>query len=302
MTTDTNITTAGHLQVLLDPAVTSQDSVDIILVPGIGTIPPKNWPFANTDWLASLPGSGAKANVLSYEYSSPLASRNPSWESILMLGYDLLQNLSDFRSGSDLDSPILLVCHSLGGLIVKQALCVANKQITRYGSIVNAIAGVIFFSTPHRYGDGVTSLMRFRDILEATTGRKMKLSKSSVEQEGAVLLDLADRFEGISFRSPILSIYELRQTKSGSIPLRWKYQQLVEREACLTHAPMETVIGLNINHHEICLFTKSAGNEGIPELEKFVHDTLNDAMLLVAFRLKDPRCNDEQYSTTMSGP
>ena len=76
----------------------------IILVPGIGTIPPKDWPFANTDWLASLPGSGAKARVLSYEYSAPLASRKLSWESILMLGYDLLPNLSDFRSGSDLDS------------------------------------------------------------------------------------------------------------------------------------------------------------------------------------------------------
>ncbi|RAH58176.1 hypothetical protein BO85DRAFT_449281 [Aspergillus piperis CBS 112811] len=37
----------------------------------------------------------------------------------------------------------------------------------------------------------------------------MKLSKSSVEQEGAILPDLADRFEGISLRSPLLSIYEL---------------------------------------------------------------------------------------------
>ncbi|OJI83375.1 hypothetical protein ASPTUDRAFT_44741 [Aspergillus tubingensis CBS 134.48] len=84
---------------------------------------------------------------------------------------------------------------------------------------------------------------------------------------------------------------------------------------------METVIGLNINPHDVCLFTKSAGNEGIPELEKVVHDTLHDAVLLVAFRLEDrrlrsieylchhangprreARCNDERYSPTMSDP
>ncbi|GKZ55459.1 hypothetical protein AnigIFM49718_000535 [Aspergillus niger] len=290
MTTEGNITPAGHLQVLRNPAATSQDSVDIILIPGIGTASPENWPFANTKWLATLPSSGAEARVLSYEYPSPFTSSKLSLESILMLGYDFLHNLNESRSRSDPSSarnkPILLVCHSLGGIIAKQALCVANKQFTRYGSIVNAIAGVIFLSTPHRYGDKVTSLMRFRDILEATTGRNLKFSNSSIEQEGAILVDLADRFEGISFRSPILSIYELRVSKSSSIPLRQKHQQLVNREACTTHAPMETVIGLNLNHHDTCLFTKSVGNEGIPELNKFVQETLHDAVLLVALRLE----------------
>lgn len=92
--------------------------------------------------------------------------------------------------------------------------------------------------------------------------------------------------------------------------------QLVNREACTTHAPMETVIGLNLNHHDTCLFTKSVGNEGIPELKKFVQETLHDAVLLVALRLEDRRlrrienmqhcangprgvsiCNDEQLLT-----
>lgn len=120
----------------------------------------------------------------------------------------------------------MVVCHSLGGIVVKQALCVANKQFPRYGSIVNAIAGVIFLSTPHRYGDKATSLSRFRDVLEATTGKSLKIPSASIEQEGAILLDLADRFEGISFRTPILSVYELRESKNTSTPLRPKYQQV----------------------------------------------------------------------------
>ncbi len=100
----------------------------------------------------------------------------------------------------------------------------ADKQFPRYRQLVNAFAGVIFLSTPHRYGDRITNLGHFRDILEATVGRSLKFSNSHMEQEAAILLDLADRFEGIALRTPILSVYELRETKNSSTPLRTKYQ------------------------------------------------------------------------------
>ncbi|KAL6699691.1 tetratricopeptide repeat domain-containing protein [Trichoderma pleuroticola] len=297
----TSFATTGRLQVLREPDDSFQDGVDIVLIPGIGTTSPENWPFADHEWLASLPSSGTGARILAYEYASPFAGTKPSWESILMLGYDLLQHLLDARSQPTYNvidtKPIVVVCHSLGGIVVKQALCVANKQFPRYGSIVNAIAGVIFLSTPHRYGDKATSLSRFRDVLEATTGKSLKIPSASIEQEGAILLDLADRFEGISFRTPILSVYELRESKNTSTPLRPKYQQLVNREACSTHAPMETVIGLNLNHHDTCLFTKSVGGEGLSELNKFMYETLRDAVQLVAIRLED---QEYQYATMSS--
>ena len=131
-----------------------------------------------------------------------------------------------YRIWTPNNKPIMLVCHSLGGLIAKQALCVANKQFSRYGTIVNAVVGIIFFSTPHRCGDKTASLIRFRDVLEATTGKNIKFPNANIEQEGAVLLNLADRFEGISLRTPILSVYELRESKISTTSLRSKYQQV----------------------------------------------------------------------------
>jgi hypothetical protein len=47
---------------------------------------------------------------------------------------------------------------------------------------------------------------------------------------------------------------------------------------------METVIGLNLNHHDACLSTKSVGGEGLPELSKFIYETLHNAVHLVAHR------------------
>jgi hypothetical protein len=52
---------------------------------------------------------------------------------------------------------------------------------------------------------------------------------------------------------------------------------------------METVIGLNLDHYDTCLFTKSVGGEGLPEVNRFVLETLHDAVRLVALRLEDRR-------------
>lgn len=83
------------------PPLTLQSS--IVLVPGIGTTLPVKWPFANQKWLDTLPGFGAGVRTLAYEYPSPFVGTKPSWESTLMLGYDLLRHLSEARSQSDPD-------------------------------------------------------------------------------------------------------------------------------------------------------------------------------------------------------
>lgn len=159
--------------------------------------------------------------------------------------------------------PIILVCHSLGGIIAKQALCVANKQFPRYGTLVNAVAGIIFLSTPHRYGDKTTSLMRFRDILEATTGKSVKFPSVNIEQEGAVLLDLADRFEAISLRTPVLSVYELRESKISTTSLRSKHQQ-VSLELLLLVRALNLVV---VSESRILFNQGSNGNSHWPQPE-----------------------------------
>lgn len=61
---------------------------------------------------------------------------------------------------------------------------------------------------------------------------------------------------------------------------------MVNRDACSTHAPMETVIGLNLNHRDSCLFAKTVDGEGI---NKFTKQIVENAEHLVALRLEDRR-------------
>ena len=57
---------------------------------------------------------------------------------------------------------------------------------------------------------------------------------------------------------------------------------------------METVIGLNLDHHSACIFTKSVGGEGLRELNEFVYKVLVDAAELVALRLRERRSRSQQ--------
>ena len=108
---------------------------------------------------------------------------------------------------------MLLICHSLGGTILKQALCMANAQLYRYEYLVNQISGIIFFSTPHLGHDRAETLEKTVSAIKATTKASFKLSPSRAEEEAAILFDLSVRFEGADIHSPILSVYELIPTK-----------------------------------------------------------------------------------------
>ncbi|GAD96164.1 tetratricopeptide repeat domain-containing protein [Paecilomyces variotii No. 5] len=128
-------------------------------------------------------------------------------------------------------------------------------------------------------------------ILGTTSGKDLEISSTTIAQEGAILVGLADRFEAIEFQTPILSAYELRESEFSPAPLR---QLVNNREACSTRAPLETVFGLNLNHHDMCLFTKSTDGEGLPELRNFIYDTMQDAENLVSRRL-----DEQEYEHTM---
>lgn len=101
-------------------------------------------------WLRdSLPAHVPNARIMAYGYD---AAVRPS-QTLMHLhdfAQDLLDRLVMARSGEGAKRPLLFVCHSLGGLVVKQALVMAALSKSQYGSIVESASGIAFFGTPHR--------------------------------------------------------------------------------------------------------------------------------------------------------
>ena len=103
-------------------------------------------------WLRDeLPKTVPNARIFLYQYDSSPAFGS-SKERFVHQANDLLERIHIKRTdGSAPTRPILLLGHSLGGILIKQALVNAHSN-ARYRPIKEATSGLVFFGTPHAGG------------------------------------------------------------------------------------------------------------------------------------------------------
>lgn len=140
-------------------------TTDVILVHGLSGDPIDTWTFQESheaeggywpNWLASdLP----QLNL--YTVGFP-ASVFAQWARKEMNLYDraknVLETLASYEFGG---RPIVFICHSLGGLLVKQILRTARESTDEdWQKIGECCVGVIFIATPHS-GSSLAGLLKF---------------------------------------------------------------------------------------------------------------------------------------------
>jgi hypothetical protein len=103
-------------------------------------------------WLRDdLPYDISDARIFLYEYNST-AVYGKDRGTFIDKANELLEAIRTKRDGGD-TRPILFLSHSVGGLLVKQALINAHNN-RKYSSIKAATKGLAFFATPHHSGGG----------------------------------------------------------------------------------------------------------------------------------------------------
>lgn len=131
----------------------AEGMVDIVAIHGLNGHYQTTWTDEKTgvNWLCDRKIS-KHARVLSFSYNSAVQF-SKSVSDIFDFADQLLEGLLAARvSEAELDRPILFVCHSLGGIVFKQAL-VRVYENERYRELPARISGVLFFGTPHRGSD-----------------------------------------------------------------------------------------------------------------------------------------------------
>ncbi|KAI1807579.1 TPR-like protein [Daldinia bambusicola] len=135
----------------------SVPEIDIVAVHGLNFMNEPDhaqatWKEGNSLWLKDfLPVELTKpVRILLFSYnSSPAlgasAMRLDGHAKILLQWLELERREVPQR-------PLVFICHSLGGLVVKEALIEANQDET-YRPILQATRLLVFFSTPHRGGN-----------------------------------------------------------------------------------------------------------------------------------------------------
>ncbi|PNP51091.1 hypothetical protein THARTR1_08319 [Trichoderma harzianum] len=153
-------------QVNITDTRNGEPDVDIIAIHGLDTKSPDTWTWRSRDgsrptvnWLADadmLPSKMKQARIFTCDWPADLFQESDSipW-TVREFGRRLLAGIHNMRfnstaDGRDRDRPIVFIASCLGGIILMEALTIADNPQSDYVSIRKATRGIVFLGTPFR--------------------------------------------------------------------------------------------------------------------------------------------------------
>ncbi|KAI5926246.1 hypothetical protein F4810DRAFT_586605 [Camillea tinctor] len=187
--------------------------VDIIAIHGLNPLDKQDhaeatWTSRDKLWLRDfLPLRFRRARIFIYSYNSNVAFQTGT-AGVREQAEQVLNQVHTARS-SQPDRPLMFICHSLGGIIIKRAL-VHAKTDSSYRKIWESTFGLVFFGTPHRGGNhagigGVAS-----SILRSLSGNPGNTFMEALQPGSLFLNSISDDFRQLLEGFQILSFYETR--------------------------------------------------------------------------------------------
>lgn len=142
-------------------------------------------------WLSGdLPSDIPDARIFLYEYNSTVVYGRDR-DTFVGKANEMLEAIRVERDDVE-GRPILLLGHSLGGLLIKQALINAHNN-PHYTAIKNATRGLAFFATPHNGGDWkLLSLGTVAAKIALATGFQQGDDVLETLKHGSIFSDLMD--------------------------------------------------------------------------------------------------------------
>ncbi|KAK8232528.1 putative ribonuclease p/mrp subunit [Phyllosticta capitalensis] len=227
-------------------------TTDIVFVHGLGGDRVRTWTAVPSEdnpeavfWPKELlPEVCKAARILSFGYDASFAQFWPGQDVPVETTIDdhstsLFQNLAGLRSEtSSTKRPIIFVAHSLGGLVVANALARQNADAASQ-AIGNATKGAIFLGTPFE-GSDLAKLgkigVQIASLFSSTNEHKLKdlqrRSQKVTEITRGFLkyLRVRDQSESRNFLD-VACFFEEYQTRVG--PLRQKIGLVVDKESAV---------------------------------------------------------------------
>ncbi|KAJ4268263.1 hypothetical protein NW762_002326 [Fusarium torreyae] len=240
--------------------------VDIVLVHGLNGLPDKTWTAKNgTFWpLDLLPTAlkGAQANIIVYGYNADVYSkkndRTASDSFIHQHAQSLVANLTLYRkSEGTFKNPIIWVCHSLGGILVKRALLysadVREPHLEDFRSIFVSTFGLVFLGTPHVGSDAATWGIVLQAMSDAVIPKRFFESESvllkTLKKENETLANINSHFLDIYQRFEIHMVRENQKTD-----IKGSKIYIVDANSAGPQLPGVTYYGIEATHSGMCKF------------------------------------------------
>jgi len=191
----------------------------VIFIHGLGGHAYDTWRRAPDDqsfWPVWLAEDIEGLAVYTLAYEAPASN----WLGTTMPLQDRAVNLLEILLGTPAltDGPVVFICDSLGGLIVKQLLLDLDRQKTRRpeaAALLKCVTQVVFFATPHTGSRQATLLDRVRSLVwPSSIARTLVANDPALRAINVDYRGLADdRRDTLQH----LILYETRGTPAGII-------------------------------------------------------------------------------------
>ncbi|KAK4041974.1 ankyrin repeat domain-containing protein 50 [Parachaetomium inaequale] len=212
-------------------------------------------------WPADLASQTVpNSRILTYGYDTKIrhwVAGPVSKKTVYDHAWDLLCSFEALRRHpNEKRRPILFVAHSLGGIVVKEALrrsrgCKSTKA--HLYNIFEATDGILFFGTPHGGADPRSSLHHILSVSAQVLGAQVNQQIVNTLMPGAErLTELRDEFSVMCQEKSFL-VYSF-QEEYGVTALFGK-KVVEDRSSCLNNSILETKQFISSNHMDMCRFS-----------------------------------------------
>ncbi|RBA22188.1 hypothetical protein FPRO05_00535 [Fusarium proliferatum] len=266
----------GIKQLYPEPDSTRKTDMDIVFVPGLGAHPLLSFKSTTSDFnWASEEGIARdfpNARILLYHSESSWTGSIKVKQFLGNLAQTLLEGLKMSRENMAIPRPITFIGHSMGGLVIAKAICIAATRQDLFPNMFEDIAGCAFFGTPFKGAEAASLACMLSSVGEklghATTSKLLELMRPDDES----LAELRKEFVRLVIKTTpkieLCGFYEEHPTTikdlSGmpqflsalSIPMPKKYAEFVTRDSSILDGVMETM-GLAANHRDLVKFDSS---------------------------------------------
>ncbi|EJT74178.1 hypothetical protein GGTG_08023 [Gaeumannomyces tritici R3-111a-1] len=231
--------------------------LDVVAVHGLNGECFRTWTHEEptgekTLWLSDLlPHKLPRTRVMTFGYNASVVG-NTSVAGVRDNARYLLNSLRDKREYDGThDRPIVFVGHSLGGIVIKQALRMARNE-PRLVAVADNTKGIVFFGTPHRGTDAASWGELAAKLKSASYGTRprspfFKLLRSNSND----LMNLSEDFR------PIAQNYALVSFVEQNIISKLGFNRVVvAKHSAVMEMPHEEQAFINGDHSTMCKFSR----------------------------------------------
>ncbi len=227
----------------------SEPLIDFVFVHGLGGGSRKTWSKTSSvrhywpqEWLPKDPAF-KNVRVHSFGYNSDWLNGKDNCLNIHHFGKSLLGEISTSPYLGDTLTPIVLIGHSMGGLVIKKAYMLA-RQDPAYETLAKRFHTIYFLATPHR---GSNSAKLLNGILQITHSSRSYVA--DLERSSGAIQSINDEFRKYSDNICLWSFYETQKFN-----MRVFSKLIVDPDSATLGYREEKQVPMNADHRSICKF------------------------------------------------